>query len=1129
MAILFSCGSSHVLANESALSPVADAGAIVVSGEARFTILTPALIRMEWSKAKAFEDRASFTFVNRQLDVPKFETRREGDWLIVATDALTLRYLDDGQPFSAKNLSITLQVLGKPVVWQPEMPETGNLRGTTRTLDGVSGSCPLEKGILSRDGWSVVDDSKRLLFADDPPHWVEQRINADSLDWYFFGYGHNYKQALQDYTKVAGSIPVPPRYVFGTWWSRYWAYSDAELRKLISEFNEHDVPLDVLVIDLDWHLDGWTGYTWNPKYFPDPDGFLKEVHEQGLRTTLNLHPHDGVGKHEAAFADVAKAMGLTPDKIDGVPFDCTDPRYIAAYFKYLHHPKERQGIDFWWMDWQQGEETKIPGLDPLFWLNHLHWRDMATNPDRDGKRPLVFSRWGGLGNHRYQVGFSGDTFCNWPSLAFQPYFTSTAGNVGYAYWSHDIGGHQPGKVDPELYTRWVQFGVFSPILRTHTSKSESAERRIWKFPAENFAAMREAFRLRYELIPYIYTMARKCHDTALPLCRPLYYEWPNLDEAYDNPGEYLFGDDLLVAPVCKPANPVSGMAEAEVWLPPGRWVNWFTDAVYVGPGRITFQVGLNEIPVFARAGAMIPAAPPVNRSDLIADAPLVIHVFAGADGRAELYEDDGLSKQYESDGFARTRVSHSQSEDRVTVTVQPTQGRFAGMNSERICEFRFHASPTLVADNGIQLNGHPVEKAAKGKAGWWYDHDTMCLVVRTPELSRSKSLQVVLNLDGKDQEQVEVADGLRARLRAIRDVENLLSAQPTSADVSSALAGLERLSNPRDVVTLVNSAWRRTLDRVRTESLTNEVSTKALMRLFGVVCSVEANPQTVGKQSGGEQSGGESAVQLDFAISLGPETPQSSPTDAAAAKWSATVEFDTPQHWQLLDGESWRIDSLAVSDALHGSGRIAPLADAQTTVLSGTINVTVGDTNIKVPLRRTVLPSINRWWIVGPFDAPNTDRLKTPFPPEAKVDLAASYKGKDNQAIAWQKVARQVTPESDLGDEFFVEFHKCFDGYIYNSVAYGFTYLRAPRDMDVVLAIGSDDGVAVWLNGSEVYRHDVGRPFTSKQDRVKVRLKKGSNTLLLKISQGGGMWGFSTHVETPDGQPALDVTNHLEP
>ena len=147
---------------------------------------------------------------------------------------------------------------------------------------------------------------------------------------------------------------------------------------------------------------------------------------------------------------------------------------IRDSFKYLHHPNERNGVDFWWIDWQQGSNSKIEGLDPLWMLNHYHYLDNKRN----GKRGLILSRYAGIGSHRYPIGFSGDSVISWDSLDFQPYFTANASNVGYGWWSHDIGGHMNGIKDDELATRWVQFGVFSPIMSCllYTSKDKLYEK-----------------------------------------------------------------------------------------------------------------------------------------------------------------------------------------------------------------------------------------------------------------------------------------------------------------------------------------------------------------------------------------------------------------------------------------------------------------------------------------------------------------------------------------------------------------------------------------------------------------------------------------------------------------------------
>jgi alpha-glucosidase (family GH31 glycosyl hydrolase) len=547
-----------------------------------------------------------------------------------------------------------------PYVWRPGTIDLQNLKGTTRTLDGALGDKtkePIGNGLISRSGWAVEDDSQRPLFdsadfrflqgENSPWPWVMERPAGDRQDLYFFGYGHNYHKALGDYVRVAGRIPLPPRFAFGAWWSRYWAYSDQEIEEIIRGFRENDTPLDVFVIDMDWHINneqlkakgetdqsnhglGWTGYTWNKLLFPDPTQFLDRLHADGLKTSLNMHPASGVQPWEDAYPVMAKAMGIDPATRKYVPFDITDRKYATNYMDLLHHPLEKQGIDFWWLDWQQEPTTKLRGVNPTWWLNYVHF----TDQQREGKRPLLFHRWGGLGNHRYQIGFSGDTVSVWDSLAFQPWFTATAANVGYAYWSHDIGGHMPGAVDPELYTRWVQFGAFSPILRTHTTKNPDSERRIWAYPEPFSSILRSAFQLRYSLQPYIYTEGRRTYDTGVAFFRPLYYDWPEANEAYSSKNEYLFGDQMLAAPVVSAADKTSGLATEHVWLPQGEWIEWPTGKHFTGPASVDRSFSIDQTPVYLKAGAIVPMQPPMLYTGQKPVDPLIVNVWPLAPWRS---------------------------------------------------------------------------------------------------------------------------------------------------------------------------------------------------------------------------------------------------------------------------------------------------------------------------------------------------------------------------------------------------------------------------------------------------------------------------------------------------------------
>jgi len=736
--------------------PVADPAAVVTAGDVRFTVLTPSLVRMEWAQGRHFEDRPSLLFLNRRLPVPPMTRTEKDGWLMLTTDRLSLRYRLGSGMFTRENLEIRLQVEGKEVRWVPGMEGTGNLKGTIRTLDGVEGATQLEDGILSRDGWAVVDDSVRPLFDGTDWPWVEERPAGARQDLYFFGYGHDYRGALFDFTRVAGKIPMPPRFAFGLWWSRYWGYTDEEFKQLVSEFETHSVPLDVLVIDMDWHLTfnmrwghaqrdqagqtlGWTGYTWDRNNFPDPEGFLAWCERKGLRTPLNLHPASGIQPHEEQYPAMARAMGIDSSTRKYVPFDIVDKKFATNYFNTVIHPLERQGVDFWWLDWQQWGTTRIPGVTPTWWLNYVFFTDMER---RGSARPLLFHRWGGLGNHRYQIGFSGDVISVWESLKFQPYFTATASNVGFGYWSHDIGGHMPGPITPELYTRWIQWGAFSPILRTHTTKNPGAERRIWAYPTEAFLMMRDAVRLRYALIPYIYTMAREAYDTGVSVCRPMYYAYPESPEAYTFTGQYQFGDAMIVAPVTSPVDSSSLFARVNVWLPQGEWVEWYTGARLRGPAAYTRKFALDEIPVYVRAGSVIPMQPVGENAGLQRADPLVLALFPGGDGTFSLYEDGGNTSAYRAGEFSRAALRWSGEGSRRVLSIDPPEGSYPGMIEQRRFELRVVG---IMPPGSVSCNGKKLGQVRNPEdEGWTYDGLRGELCIRTDALRVSDPVTVTL-------------------------------------------------------------------------------------------------------------------------------------------------------------------------------------------------------------------------------------------------------------------------------------------------------------------------------------------------------------------------------------------------
>ncbi len=601
----------------------------------RLTFLTSRLVRLEYQPDGHFEDKPTTFARCRDFPPVELETAQTARGLEIDTEHLHMVY--NQGPFVSSGLSISIK--GGHGIWRyGDRLET--LGGTARTLDGVDGAIAVEPGVVSRTGFSVLDDSQSILLTEDgsflPREYPEQ-------DLYFFGYGLDYAACLQDFYRLSGETPMLPRYALGNWWSRYHEYTEESYLRLMDRFEAAGIPLSVAVIDMDWHLthvpygSGWTGYTWNRDFFPDPERFMADLHRRGVKITLNLHPADGVQPHEEAYPSMCKAMGRDPEKKLAVDFDATDERFLRAYFTCLHHPLEAQGVDFWWIDWQQGTTCAIPGLDPLWVLNEQHYRDSGRN----GQRSLILSRYAGPGSHRCPVGFSGDTIVTWASLDFQPQFTAMASNIGYSWWSHDIGGHMQGIRSDELSVRWLQLGVFSPILRLHSTKNDFTSKEPWSYGMEAEALMTDLLRLRHRLIPYLYTAAERTHRLGEALVRPMYYPYADRQEAYAVPNQYFFGSQLMVCPITRPMDPTLMLADTTAWLPEGLWFDFATGQPYTGGRMMRLWRSLAEYPVFAPAGAIVPLA-----DDLRADAlpqRLTLRVFAGADGRYELFEDDGVS------------------------------------------------------------------------------------------------------------------------------------------------------------------------------------------------------------------------------------------------------------------------------------------------------------------------------------------------------------------------------------------------------------------------------------------------------------------------------------------------------
>jgi len=748
--------------------------------QVRFTVITDGVIRLEWEPDGKFTDLPSFVASERYYPEVDFKVKDAGKKVEITTSKIVLTYKKGTGKFTKSNLEI--KATDGFFTWKPGMKQKENLKGTFRTLDGLDGDLQtqtwvsdmkkgetrqFEDGILAKDGWTLIDESENYLFDDSEWAWVKERESRQCQDWYFMAYGHDYKAALKDFTVFAGKMPLPPRFTFGYWWSRYWAYTDKEMRTLVDKFQAYDIPLDVLVVDMDWHYTdagrgGWTGWTWNKSLFPNPEKFMEHLKSEGLKVTLNLHPADGFDHWEECYPALAKSLGKDPEGTKRIDWINSDKEFMTNMFEQVMHPMQKQGVDFWWLDWQQHVyDTELTKLHNTWWINYCYFSDMERHGD---KRPLLYHRWGGLGNHRYQVGFSGDATITWKSLEFQPYFTATASNVLYGYWSHDIGGHLGNSIDPEMYTRWLQYGGFSPVMRTHSSKSGALNKEPWVFAEEYTNVIRQTVRQRYEMAPYIYTMARKGYDEGIALCRPLYYDYPECQEAYDFRSQYMFGDDMLIAPVTKPAE--NGFVTMEVWLPEGNWYELHTGAMLAGGKTVTRHFALDEDGIYVKAGAVLPFYGDEVENLNGNDEDIYVTVFPGGNGCFTMYEDAGNDKNYATE-YATTLLSNSWTDNTQTVTIAPRKGSYEGMPAQRNFKVKVVAS---AAPASVSVNGQEIS--------YEYDGYDFAFTIDIPVTDCAAEKTIVITYDADP----ALADGIkglsRRMARSIEALKFLTGADP---------------------------------------------------------------------------------------------------------------------------------------------------------------------------------------------------------------------------------------------------------------------------------------------------------------------------------------------------------------
>ncbi len=1092
-------------------------GGVCTIGSARISFLTPELVRLEWSEARKFADWPSASVIKRDWPTVQVKVDTGTDGMVtLSTDKLTVRYLPPAR-FSKDNLTITSPLFGRleesQGAWHPGDDDPGNLRGTTHSLDGASETNLPQPGLglLSRSGWFAYDDGGRPLVSPTT-NWLVPRDDRAASDLYFCAYGKDFRHALALGSDLFGHVFMPPKWAFGEWYSRYWPYKDQEERDIIKKFRASGIPLDVLVIDVDWHPYGWESYDWNKQLFPDPDGFLTWVHEQGCKVTVNTHPGE-LPKEDSHFAEICKLIGVDPAGKDNVSLNMADQVQAQASFEVLRKPMMKQGIDFWWID---GDSAGMDGLDSQQWTSKQYFDYTEKFTD---KRGLLFARYGGFGD-RYPVGFSGDTWSQWGVLNHEVGYTARAGNALFPYWSHDIGGFLGDRIPDDLYVRWVEFGALSPILRLH---SNHGVREPWNYGAEGMAVAKTYFRLRQSLVPYIYSNARRTFESGEPLCKPLYLDWPDEEEAYRHDDEYLFGDGILVAPVTEAA-PVGQASRRTLWLPPaegpesgrgGDWVDFWTGEAHPG-GTITVEADLQRLPMFLRRDSILVEGPV---GDYIGQKPdddlRAILTVGGKETAFKLYEDDGQSKDYQGDAFATTPLSlkpGANADTSQTLTIGAASGKFAGQVAQRkwTVEVRGRFAPATVL-----LDGKPIPRGSDGgdvalspRPRWRFDPATVRTYVFLPERPVGSTYEVTFQGGG----------GWRdyASYGQIRHLAELLRAAPKK------VAALPGTWGPFDKA-CADSAGRA-------EAL-------AASLVGGKITPMAARPAFV------------KLTDQDLpAIADAAAQGASDPAGRFQALASVLDVNATARLTVLPGGKSARLTPNLGSAPFAASQRLLDsllgptgekASDAAVTVTfdnffpAGLIDLGIPVTGAwgGLPVSTKVSCAVDASWLqllhlVGSWDNANRVGVTTDYAPEKAFKLDEPWQGKTGP-VKWLTTDWRW-PAGPKPEAVFIDLVPLFDPHDL-VVAYAAAYVWSPKDLDAMALMGTDDEGMLWVNGEHVFTYPDPRPPLPDQDHIKIKLRSGWNTLLVKVCQEGGQWGLYLRLADPDGKPLRGLWTSLKP
>ena len=647
----------------------------IVNGNTyRFMVVSPRLIRIEYNKNGQFEDRGTSLVVNRTFDDFQFTVGGDAQSLIITTEYFTLKYVKE-QPINNNNVKVIVN--GTDKEWYPGSKEIRNVGGLSYSLDDFNNKLTLNKGLYSFDGFVLLDDSKNFVIENES--FLPR--DKDTIDLYLFVYRTDLGLCFQDYFKLTGYPEMLPRYALGPWWYKNDPYNMYDIDNLLKKFNDNKIPISVFILGDKWH-DNLENYNYDKMKF-DRNAINNYYQNKHQKFGLTISPVLPINNGDPLFNEAMKYLPANNNKISLIPLNNNT---ISLYLNLIVNNLINSGIKIFNIDYNNPSD-----INGLFMLNHYHYVISNLN-----ERGIILSRNPGIAPHRYPIIYSGRTLVSWDTLKILPMYNNSAANIGVSWHAHATGGYYGGIEEDELFLRYIQFGVFSPIFILASENGKYYKREPWKWDQIKLSVIREYMQLRNKLVPYIYTESYLYHKFGIPLIQPLYYKYPKI---YDEPNyvnQYFFGSKIMISPIIKKKNLEMNRVVQRVFIPNGIWYDYSSGKKFVGN---KYYVGFyrdEDYPIFVKEGSIIPMSLDDNTNNPINMEIQIFPAENGLYGNYELYEDDGISKNIGKFNCLITKMNLDKTENGYKFTIMKKEGNYNLPNRNYLLRFRNMKMPENV-------------------------------------------------------------------------------------------------------------------------------------------------------------------------------------------------------------------------------------------------------------------------------------------------------------------------------------------------------------------------------------------------------------------------------------------------